>query len=633
MCGIIGIFARDGGVSTEAVAAAMAVLRPRGPDGTGVWCSPDGRAVLGHTRLAVVDPGGSAQPIGDEPSRTRLVANGEFYDYRRIRTALADTGHPCRTRGDSEIALRLYLRDGHRALRELRGEFAFALWDGRRRELFAARDRFGVKPLYYTERNGRLYLASEIKALLACGVAARWDPEAYAAHLQMALPPDRTLFAGIRQLPPGCYLLAGDGGITVHRYWDLDYPTTEELAAVEHGSPTALTGHLAQVRAGLDEAVRLRMVADVPVACHLSGGVDSSALVATAAGHREVTAFTVSFADVTLDESPVAARTAARLGVPHHRIALTPADFAEHLAATIRAGEMVQENAHGVARYLHSAAIGARGFKTALAGEGGDELFAGYPQFQQDLALSRSPAARDRARSGYRKLIECGAPPHLRGVLDRLGFLPSWLTQRYFAVLAPSRPLLRPEFAEVLARTDACTPLLEQSRQQLAGRSALHQSLYLFAKSWLPNYILGAERLDAAHGVEVRLPFFDHQLFATAKAAPLPWYTRAGTTKYVLRAAVHDRLTEEVCTGAKRGFFAPPTVCDDGLLATVRELCAGPALRDNPFYHPAAVRRLLDALPTRPAGQRAASERLVQLVVATSVLTAAFGMTTGEATG
>ncbi|MFK0289755.1 asparagine synthase (glutamine-hydrolyzing) [Streptomyces sp. NPDC090442] len=633
MCGIIGIFTREAGLSAESVAAAMAVLRPRGPDGSGVWCSPDGRAVLGHTRLAVVDPDGSAQPLGDEPSRTRLVANGEFYDYRRIRTELAETGHPCRTRGDSEIALRLYLRDGHRALRKLRGEFAFALWDGRRKELFAARDRFGVKPLYYAEQGGRLYLASEIKALLACGLAARWDLAAYAAHLQMALPPDRTLFDGIRQVPPGCYLLAGGGGVTVHRYWDLDYPTTAELTAVEHESSTALSGHLARVRSGLDEAVRLRTIADVPLACHLSGGVDSSAMVASAADHREVTTFTVAFADTALDESPVAARTAARLGVPNHRIELTPADFAENLVATIRAGEMVQENAHGVARYLHSAAISASGFKAALAGEGGDELFAGYPQFQQDLALSRSPKARDRARTGYRKLAAFGAPPHLRSVLDRLGFLPSWLTQRHFAVLAPSRSLLRPEFAEVLAGTDACTPLLDQSRHQLDGRAPLHQSLYLFAKSWLPNYILGAERLDAAHGVEVRLPFFDHHLFATARTAPLSWYTRAGTTKYVLRAAVHDRLPGEVRAGDKRGFFAPPLVRDDGLLAVVREMCAGPALRDNPVYHPAAVRRLLDELLARPADQRAGSERLVQLVVATSVLTAEFGMTVGGVTG
>ncbi|MEK8169695.1 asparagine synthase-related protein [Streptomyces sp. M19] len=195
--------------------------------------------------------------------------------------------------------------------------------------------------------------------------------------------------------------------------------------------------------------------------------------------------------------------------------------------------------------------------------------------------MSRSPAAMDRARAGYRKLVEFGAPRQLRGVLDRLGFLPSWLTNG----TSPSWPRRGPAAPGVrrgAGGTDACAPVLDRSRHQLAGRSPLHQSLYLFAKSWLPNYILAAERLDAAHGVEVRLPFFDHHLFATVRTAPLSWYTRAGTTKYVLRAAVHDRLSEEVRAGGKRGFFAPPIVGDDQLLATVREMCAGPAARDNP---------------------------------------------------
>ncbi|SFQ68585.1 asparagine synthase (glutamine-hydrolyzing) [Amycolatopsis rubida] len=612
MCGIIGVFA-GGGLSASVVAPAMAVLRPRGPDGAGVWAAPSGRAVLGHTRLAVVDPAGSAQPIGDESGETQVVVNGEFYDYRRLRRELARTGHPCRTEGDSELALRLYQRDGCRALAELRGEFAFALWDERRGELFAARDRFGVKPLYYAELGGRLYLASEIKALLACGVPARWDLGAFAAHLQLALPPDRTLFAGVRQLPPGCFLRASAGGIAVHRYWDLDYPTAAELAR----PGKSLAEHVAEVRAGLDEAVRLRTVADVPLACHLSGGIDSSAMTAAAARHAAVTTFTVRFADVALDESPVAARTAARLGVPNHRVDLDPASFAEHLAATLRAGEMVQENSHGVARFRHSAAIRARGFKAALAGEGGDELFAGYPQFQRDLALSQDPAALERARAGYRKLAEFGAPRHLRAVLDRIGFLPNWITERHLAVLAPARSLLRPGFARLLDETDAGGPLLDQSRAQLAGRAPLHQSIYLFAKSWLANYILAAERLDAAHAVEVRLPFFDHRLFAVARSAALSWYSPEGRTKHVLREAARDDLSEEVYTGGKRGFFAPP---EAGLRGFLRALDADSALRDNPFFDPAAVRRLL-------AEPRTGSDRLLHLVAGTSVLTAEFGMT------
>ncbi|QKV97141.1 asparagine synthase (glutamine-hydrolyzing) [Streptomyces sp. NA02950] len=627
MCGIIAVF--GGGFSSSDVAAAVEILRPRGPDGTGIWTAASGRAVLGHTRLAVVDPAGSAQPLRDELGETAVVVNGEFYDYQRIRHDLARTGHACRTGGDSELALRLYRRDGHQALSELRGEFAFALWDERRGEVFAARDRFGIKPLYYAERDGRLYLSSEIKALLACGVPARWDLAAYAAHLQLALPPDRTLFAGVRQLPPGCYLVAGERGVTVRRYWDLDYPTAEELAEAEHRAPDALDEHLADVRSALDEAVRLRTVADVPLACHLSGGVDSSAVTALAARHAPVSSFTVQFPDVALDESPVAVRTAARLGLPHHRVGVAPADVAEHLAATLRAGEMVQENSHGVARFLHSAAIRAGGFKVALAGEGGDELFAGYPQSQRDLALSRDPAALNRARAGYRKLSEFGAPRHLRSTLDRLGFLPNWLTERHLTVVGPSRALLRREFADLLAETDACAPLLDQSRSQLDGRSPLHQSSYLFAKGWLANYILAAERLDATHAVEVRLPFLDHHLFAAARTAALSWYAPGGRAKHVLREAVRGELSDEVYSGGKRGFFAPPAVADSGLLELLRDLTSDSAMRDNPCYDPIAVRRLLEEMRDRPADRQAGNDRLLHLVAGTSLLTTEFGMTAG----
>ncbi|ACU37560.1 asparagine synthase (glutamine-hydrolyzing) [Actinosynnema mirum] len=626
MCGIYGVFG-DGGLSPADASAAVEALRPRGPDGTGVWASPSGRAVLGHTRLAVVDPVGSAQPIADGAGEAVIVVNGEFYDHRRVRRDLARTGHPCRTGGDSEIALRLYLRDGHRALRELRGEFAFALWDERRGELFAARDRFGVKPLFYAERNGRLYLSSEIKALLACGVPARWDLAAYAAHLQAALPPDRTLFAGVRQLPPGCYLVAGGEGVAVHRYWDLDYPTTEELAETERGGADALAGHVALVRSALDEAVRLRTVADVPLASHLSGGVDSSAVAALAARHAPITGFTVQFPDSALDESPIAARTATRLDLPLRRVGVEPADTAAHLVATLRAGEMVQENSHGVARFLHSAAIRAGGFKVALAGEGGDELFAGYPQSQRDLALSLDAAALERARAGYRKLSAFGAPRHLRSTLDRLGFLPGWLTQRHLAVVVPSRPLLRREFADLLDGTDSCGPLLDQSRSQLDGRPPLHQSSYLFAKGRLANYLLAAERLDAAHAVEARLPYLDHHLFATARAAALSWYAPGGRAKHVLREAVRDELSDEVYAGGKRGFFAPPAAAGDGLVALLRGLVDDSAMRDNPIYEPAAVRRFLDELDDRPAERQADSDRLLHLVTATSLLTTEFGMT------
>jgi asparagine synthase (glutamine-hydrolysing) len=627
MCGIVAAVSRDGGLDRARVAGAMAELRPRGPDGEGTWCSPGGHAVLGHTRLAVVGGANGEQPLVDHTGTTAIAVNGEFYGYRKLRRELTEGGYRSRTDSDSEILLHLYRRDGRRALEVLRGEFAFALWDERRRELFCARDRFGVKPLYYAEHAGLLYVASEIKALLACGVPARWDLAGYAAHLQIGLPAGATLFAGVRQLPPGCCLTAGERGLTVRRYWDLDYPTVEQLAALDR-SPAALRRHVTDVRAAVDDAVWTRMVADVPLAGHLSGGVDSSSVVASAAEQGSVSTFTVGFADPALDESVVAARTADRLGLPNHRVDVTSGDLSTGLAATVLAGEMPQENSHGVARYLHSARIREHGFKAALAGEGGDELFAGYPQFQRDLAISLSPDGRARAAAGYRKLVEFGAPVHLRSIGGRLGFLPHWVIQRHLDVTRPVRPLLRPEFAATLDRADAVTALLADAEPQLADRSPLHQSSYLFTKTWLVNYILAAERLDAAHAVEVRLPLFDHHLFRVASAAPLEWYASGGTTKYVLREANRDRLSHEVYAATKRGFFAPASVIDDATLNLFRELATQRSMRDNPVYDQAAVVRLTDDLARRDPAERAGSERLLQLACGTGLLGDLFGMTT-----
>ncbi|MER5786496.1 asparagine synthase (glutamine-hydrolyzing) [Streptomyces mobaraensis] len=624
MCGIVAIRSADGGLDGGELTAPMADLRPRGPDGEGTWVSPTGRAALGHTRLAVIAPAAGSQPVAGPDGTVRLVVNGEFYGYREIRAELRAAGCRFRTGSDSEIALHLYLRDGRRALERLRGEFAFVLWDERRATLFAARDRFGVKPLYYTERDGRLYVASTIRALLSCGAPARWDTAAFAAHLQLGLPPDRTLFAGIRQLPPGCHLTADAHGTRVTPYWDLDYPPADELAA--RGS---LDDHLDAVRERTDEAVRLRTVADVPLACHLSGGLDSSAVAASAARHTRLTAFTVRFDDPAFDESAVARRTAAHLAIDHREVASERGHFADFLRDVVRAGEMVQENSHGIARYLHSAHIKKAGFTAVLAGEGGDELFLGYPQFRKDLTLSLSADARGKADRAYARLVAAGLlPPYLRTLLGTLGFLPTWIVDRHLAVTQPVAALLRPDFAAELARADAAAPLLAAGAGMLAGRTPAHQATYLFAKSWLPGYLLAAERLDAAQAVEVRLPLFDHHLFDLVRHTPPAWYDKDGAGKYPLRAAMRHRLPREVTEGRKQGFLAPPMADDNTLLDALRERLAGPGAGDDPFFDPHAVRALLDRLAAAPPGQRSGGEKLLQLVASTAELADEFGLTT-----
>jgi asparagine synthetase B (glutamine-hydrolysing) len=266
-------------ISAERLKRATNILRHRGPDSQGAWLSPDQRVGLGHARLSIIDLTTGDQPIANEDERIHIVVNGEFYDFERQRRELERRGHLFRTRSDSEIALHLYEEFGTHCVQQLRGEFAFVLWDESNQMLFAARDRFGIKPLYYAVQDGTLYLASEIKALFAAGVPARWDHEYFYQHATGPAMPDRTLFDGVHQVPPGHCLTATTNGMRILRYWEFSYPRADELEADTRDE----SAWIEEFAAVFDEAVKLRMRADVPVGCYLSGGLDSCAVLGFAA--------------------------------------------------------------------------------------------------------------------------------------------------------------------------------------------------------------------------------------------------------------------------------------------------------------------------------------------------------------
>src|SRR5882724_8600677 len=371
MCGITAILARRAPVSAERLCAATRSLRHRGPELQRQWVAPDGRVGLGHARLSIIDLVTGDQPIANEDGSLLIVANGEFYAYEPIRGELLKRGHRLATQSDSEIALHLYEEMGARCLDQLRGEFAFALWDGPRGRLFAARDRFGIKPL------------------LAAGVPASWDHQQVYQHLFACSHPGRTLFAGVHQLPPGHYLEADGAGLRIAPYWDLDYPRQERRDQPRRREVEIVE----ELRQTLAEAVRIRMRADVPVGCFLSGGVDSSAVLGMAARDcaDPIRAFTVTFDHPAYDEGPIAQETAARVGGEYFPIPLDQSALADHLPDAVWHGETLGSNALGVARYLQSRAVHQAGYKTVLSGDGADELFAGYLYFRHDHLLHGAP--------------------------------------------------------------------------------------------------------------------------------------------------------------------------------------------------------------------------------------------------
>jgi asparagine synthase (glutamine-hydrolysing) len=518
-------------IRADALERATRRLAHRGPDGQRTWLADDRRVGLGHARLSIIDLATGDQPIAGEDEALRIVVNGEFYDFERTQGELQARGHRLRTRSDSEIALHLYEDSGTACLRHLRGEFAFVLWDGPNDTLFAARDPFGIKPLYYTTHRGTLYLASEVKALLAAGVPARWDRAAFfQANHFLGTPHDRTLFEGIHPVPPGHYLLASGGQVRLIRYWDFDYP-----AAVDARQARPDAEYAERFRRALDDAVRIRLRADVPVGCYLSGGLDSCAVLGLAARHRAepIRAFTLTFDRAGYDEGDIAREMAAHAGADFQPIPIRQSDLADRFADAACQAETLCFNAHGVAKYLLSQAVRDAGYKVVLTWEGSDEILAGYPHFRRDLLLQ---GAQRQDAGAVRQLLEQlqannavsrgtllpdGEPPPLAGVRRALGFVPTWL-EAQATVATRLRASFAPDFAAEFAGRDPYRGLLNghDVAGQLAGREPVNQSLYLWSKVALPNYILAVlgDRMEMAHSVEGRVPFLDHycRLYVTS---------------------------------------------------------------------------------------------------------------------
>ncbi len=494
------------------------------------------------------------------------------------------------------------------------------------------RDRFGIKPLYYAEAGGVLYLASEVKALLAVGVPAAWDEETAYQQMFACFDPTRSLFKNVRQIPSGHGLLASERALRFERYWDVDYPrgaseNDQDATHCEDG-----------VRALVEESVRLRMRSDVPLGCLLSGGMDSSALLGMAARFGAAPkAFTISFDHAHYDEEPVARRTASQVGAGYEIVPVTQGDCADHFADAVWHGETIQANAHGVARYLLSRAVRKAGYKTVLAGEGADELFAGYAFCRP--ALQRGPRRRlmDLLRMGGALIGRHNAAernvaqvsPWMVRIARILG-----LSEEVMASLAGQlgilQGILAQDFAERFRDRDPYRVFFRQFdyRGQMAGREPVKKVLYLWIKSLFAGYNLAAERVDMAHGVEVRLPYLDHRLFDFARGIPSTLLFREGRAKYPLREALRPFLTDEVYAAEKKPFLAPPSTNQAGnrLYEMCQDTLRGSGMRNLPFYDADRVTHLLDELPAMDERSRTGLDPLIMALTSLCVIQERYGM-------
>lgn len=603
MCGIVASVGPPADLALP-VRDALASLAHRGPDGEGILSLAGGRVWLGHRRLALVDVDGGAQPIASEDGSVVAVVNGEFYDDVRLRASLMERGHRFASASDSELLVHLYEDFGDACIDHLRGEFAFVLVDLAGGRILAGRDRFGVKPLYWAIVDGRLSLTSSLKALRVLGLPGRWDGTSVTHVLaHQYLPPERTLLAGARAVPPGHLLDARfEGAPRLRRYHALR----------DAGSGAAPEDAALRVCALLEEAVRLRLRCERPLGAYLSGGLDSAAVVALAARHRpSLDTFGVSFARAPWDEGHLAEETASALGVNHTTVAVSQRDLVEHLPAAVAFAEGPAINGQLVAKYRLALAARAAGVVAVLTGEGADEAFLGYAHLRVDHFGPGAERPSDAHTRGV-MLPGAGASPRLEAVRRALGFVPAFLTAKAGFGVALSAPLdrgLAERVGDPVERLLAglLDPTGDPDPAFFSG-PPVQRSAALWTRLALGGYIVRTlgDGTEMAASLEGRPAFLDHVLFDYAWSLPVAMRLEAsGREKAVLRDAVIGVVPEAVRVRPKQPFLAPPVLVDvyDDARSVLFE-----ALPHAPFLVRGAVGAWMDALADADEDTRTAAD-------------------------
>ena len=616
MCGIAGIFHADSKrpVDPNVLVPMAAIQHHRGPDGFG-WKSVDERGVgFSHARLSIIDldEDRARQPFASADGELLLAHNGEFYDYKRLRTELTLAGARFRTKSDSELILHLYPRHGlEDMMQHLRGEFAFALYDKGHDRLMLVRDRFGIKPLYWTESDGALVFGSELKVLFAHpGVAPRFDSRGLYHQLMQTIVPGSTPFQGVRQVQPGYALIVerAHGRFTVRevKYWDMDFPLMNE-----RGEEGPEEEYIEGVRERLMRAVHLRLEADVPVACYLSGGIDSCSIIGLSAAAQQspVKAFTIGFDDAAYDETAIAREMARSVGADQDVLTLKADHLYDNFVETVWHAERTIYNTLGVAKMLMSRHVNESGYKVVVTGEGSDELFAGYPAFRRDMFLHGLDTLSKAERSSWEKLLAesnrlfSGAmlaeeALHDPGLDALVGFTPACL-QPWLASAAHVPGLLAEAHRSALAGYEPGRAIAEALEgEMLRGRHPLDKAQYVWIKTQLEGQILtwGGDRVDMANSMEARPAFLDHHLAEYATQVPPSMRIKGRTEKYVLREAMKGVLPKVLYEREKFAFMAPPAHTDPkkwaAMTALAGEYLCDAAIADAGLLDGAGVRAL-----------------------------------------
>jgi asparagine synthase (glutamine-hydrolysing) len=534
----------------------LLAIAHRGPDDSGIAqfrSHGTGHDVfLGHRRLAIIDPDGARQPMCDAAAGLAVTFNGEIYNFRQLREELSGLGYRFTRDSDTEVLLRAYQHWQCEVVDHLRGMFAFAIWDAGKERLLLARDRFGEKPLFLHENANGLYFASEIKALLHVpGVKSAVDPAAVWDYLAYRyVPGPQTLFSGIRKLQPGTTAVWERGKLTESRYWS---PPDRGMTGCANPPAGVASAFLSR----LDEAVRLQMVSDVPFGAFLSGGLDSSMIVALMSRHSSrVNTFSVGFGEAGYSELGYAGQVARHFGTTHHEIKVTDRDLIERLPALVAFRDAPVSEPSDIPIYLLACAA-SRSVKMVLTGEGSDEILGGYPKHVAERLVPHYQRLPGAVRRGLFEPLARALPYGCHRIKTAVANLSieDWRERyvRWFGALSAAE---RDRLA--VLRSPRAAPIETAPFDADPCSSSLRRMLYFDQTSWLPDNLLErADRMTMAASIEARVPFLDHQLAAYVSSLPDRYRVRGRTTKWVLRAAARNLLPERILSRPKVGFRVP----------------------------------------------------------------------------
>lgn len=595
MCGICGklLFDSQAGVPPELVKSMADAMVHRGPDDAGYYVCEN--AGLGFRRLAIIDLAGGHQPLSNEDQTVWIVFNGEIYNYRELRKDLVNRGHLFRTHSDTEVIVHLYEELGERCVEKLRGMFGFAIWDRRHRSLLLARDRVGIKPLYYALSSTGIVFASEIKAILADpAIRAEVDPAIIDRFLTYYyVPGQQTLFRGIQKLEPGTTLTVREGNCRKRKYWDLDFtPARIRQKQAEE-----------QLAGILEECAGLHMIADVPVGFLLSGGVDSTAMLGFAADKTDqrLSSYTIGFADACVtDERPYARIAARRYGSEHHETTISARQFADFLPGYVAHMEEPVCEPPAIALYYISRV--AKDFvKVLISGEGGDEAFAGYSNYRNLVWVERAKRIAGPFAGRLSALARFSGSAKIKKYAAHFSSRPeSYYYSRtsspfHFFNAAADRFYTR-EFAGRVRKDDSAA-VTRRLHASAAEYDSLSRMLYVDTKTWLPDDLLiKADKMTMANSIELRVPLLDHKVLEFAAGLPSNFKVRGLTTKYIAKKTLRQRVPREILERKKAGFPVPY----DGWLRhelrdSVREVLLDSKTLCRGYFQRAAIESLLES--------------------------------------